>query len=231
MTNINGSRRESSSKMSDVLSRQQDQWEGTYSEEPNLFGELPSFAARTAAEAFKENHSRKILDLGCGHGRDTLFFAQQGFTVNALDYSKNAIDALTVRAKQVGLSNSIVAQQQDVRSPLPFGSESMDGCYSHMLCCMALTTVQLESLFQEIKRVLKPNGLNIYSVRRTDDPHYGRGIARGEDMFEIEGFVVHFFNEAKVRALSKGFEVVKIDSFEEGELPRRLFLVTLRKRG
>jgi SAM-dependent methyltransferase len=225
-----GSLKVGSSKIADVQNRQHEHWEDAYSEEPSLFGQLPSLAAKSAVELFKADHARKILDLGCGHGRDTLFFAQQGFTVYALDYSKNAIDALTGRAQLLGLSNSIIARQHDVQKPLPFASESMDSCYSHMLCCMALTMPQLQSLFEEIKRVLKPNGLNIYTARRTDDPHYGRGISRGEDMFEIDGFVVHFFTKEKVQSLSKGYAVVNVDSFEEGELPRKLFLVALRKR-
>ncbi len=216
--------------MEDILSRQREQWENTYLEEPNLFGELPSFASKRAVELFETNRARKILELGCGHGRDTLFFARNGLTVYALDYSKNAVDALRGKAQLLGLSHSIIASQHDVRNPLPFTSESMDACYSHMLCCMALTMTQLESISEEIKRVLKPNGWNIYTVRRTDDPHYGRGIARGEGMFETDGFIVHFFNTEKVRSLAKGYEIVNIDSFQEGELPRKLFLVTLRKQ-
>jgi SAM-dependent methyltransferase len=214
--------------MSDALEGQHARWEDAYLEEPNLFGELSSVAARSAVELFRADHARRILDLGCGHGRDTLFFAQQGFMVYALDYSKNAMDALTAEAQHYGLSKSIIPLEHDVRKRLPLTSESMDGCYSHMLCCMALTMPQLESLFQEIKRVLKPDRLNIYTVRRTDDPHYGRGIIRGEDTFEIDEFVVHFFTKEKVQSLARGYRVIKIDSFEEGELPRKLFLVTLK---
>lgn len=213
----------------DVLNKQHELWEDTYSEEPTLFGEIPSLAAKRAVEIFKKDDTTKILDLGCGHGRDTLFFAQQGLTVFALDYSQNAIDVLKRRAWSLGLSNSIVAMQHDVRDPLPFRNESIDGCYSHMLCCMALTTPQLESLFYEIHRVLKPGRLNTYTARRTDDPHYGKGKARNGDMFEIDGYIVHFFNEEKVRSLTKGFTILKIERFEEGKLPRTLFQVTLKR--
>ena len=47
-------------------------------------------------------------------------------------------------------------------------------------------------------RVLKPQGLNLYTVRSTGDPHYRTGIHRGEDMWEIGGFIVHFFSKEKV---------------------------------
>ena len=94
---------------------------------------------------------------------------------------------------------------------------------------MALTTLQLESLSEEVRRVLKPKGLNVYTVRTTTDQHYGKGIHRGEDMYENDRFIVHFFNKEKVQRLAKGYQIISIDEFEEGELPRKLFLVTLRK--
>ena len=77
--------------------------------------------------------------------------------------------------------------------------------------------------------VLKPRGVNIYTVRNTHDPDYGTGIHRGEDMYEVGGFVVHFFSREKVMHLAKGYDIVSIDEFEEGRLPRKLFRVTLRK--
>jgi 2-polyprenyl-3-methyl-5-hydroxy-6-metoxy-1,4-benzoquinol methylase len=33
----------------------------------------------------KKNDVKKILELGCGQGRDTLFFASEGIEITALD--------------------------------------------------------------------------------------------------------------------------------------------------
>jgi SAM-dependent methyltransferase len=98
-----------------------------------------------------------------------------------------------------------------------------------MLFCMALTMKDLDLLAGEIRRVLKPGGLNIYTVRHTGDPHYRMGIHRGEDLYEVGGFIVHFFSRQKVERLARGFEMVELLEFEEGKLPRKLFRVTLRK--
>jgi len=117
----------------------------------------------------------------------------------------------------------------DVRKPLPFSDGSFDCCFSHMLYNMAFTTMELEFLSQEIRRTLKQNGLNIYTARNTNDKHYKTGICRGQDMYEVSGFIVHFFDREKVTYLAKGYQIVSIDEFEEGELPRKLFLVSLRK--
>ena len=124
----------------------------------------------------------------------------------------------------------MAARRHDVREPLPFTDASFDGCFSHMLFCMALRTKEIEALSAEVCRVLRPGGLHVYTVRHTGDAHYRAGIHRREDMYENGGFIVHFFSEEKVRALAGGCEVLGIDSFEEGGLPRKLFRVTLRKK-
>ncbi len=94
-----------------------------------------------------------------------------------------------------------------------------------MLYCMALSNADLENLNNEICRILKPGGINIYTVRHIGDGDYKNGIHRGEDLYENDGFIVHFFSEDKVNHLSKGFKVDKIEKFEEGKFPRKLFLV------
>ena len=96
---------------------------------------------------------------------------------------------------------------------------------------MALTTSELEFITDEIRRVLKPGGLNIYTVRNKNDAKYRTGIHRGEDLYEIRGgFIVHFFDWDKIEHLSSGFDIIDIDEFEEGILPKKLYRVILRKK-
>lgn len=213
-----------------TLNAQQLRWEKAYSEEPDFFGQEPSFSARKALEHFEKAGKSSIIELGAGQGRDTLFFAKNGFQVYALDYSESAVEAINQKARKLGLSQSIKAIRHDVRKPLPFDNESFSGCYSHMLYCMALTTEELEFLFREVRRVLKPSGINIYTVRHTRDEHYRKGKHICEDIYEYDGFAVHFFSREKVERLSEGYDIVNVEEFEEGELPRKLFLVVLKKR-
>jgi SAM-dependent methyltransferase len=213
-----------------VLSRQREHWKATYSSIPDMFGEAASDAGRKAAEVFKQEGKTKLLELGAGQGRDTFFFAQGGFEVCAVDYCGIAVGDISRKAETLGLSQSITAVCHDVREPLPFDDESFDACYSHMLYCMALTTSELEFLSGEVRRVLRPGGICIYTVRHTNDAHYGTGIHRGEDMYEVDGFIVHFFSREKVEHLAKGYEILSIDEFEEGGLPRQLFRVALGRK-
>jgi hypothetical protein len=38
------------------------------------------------------------------------------------------------------------------------------------------------------------------------------------------------YSREKLEHLAKGYEIVNVDEFEEGRLPRKLFRVTLRKK-
>lgn len=196
-----------------------------------MFGAEPSDPARKALELFQREGVRNVLELGGGQGRDTIFFAQNGFQVAVLDYAESGVKNIARTAAALNLSNLITALRHDVRDPLPFDDASFDACYSHMLFCMALSTPELERLSREVWRVLKPRGLNVYTVRHTGDPQYGTGIARGDDTFESGGgFAVHFFSRETVQRLATGFDILSIEEFEEGALPRKLYRVTLGKK-
>ena len=212
-----------------ILDKQAQHWENTFTTRPETFGVTPSAAAIKAAETFNKEGITNILELGAGQGRDALFFAQKGFHIQVLDYSQTGIDKIIKKAKTLGVDKLITGKIHDVRNPLPFTDEKFGGCFSHMLYCMALTTKELQFLSDEILRVLKNGAVNIYTVRHTGDGDYKNGIHRGEDLYENDGFIVHFFSKEKVKQLSNGFDIVNIENFEEGEFPRKLFRVTLKK--
>lgn len=212
---------------STVFDAQREHWESRLSARPDMFGLEPSESAIAAGAMFGENDVSEILELGAGHGRDTLYFASHGIAVTALDYTDTAFTTISAEAAESGANVSCVSH--DVREPLPFPDASFDACYSHMLFCMALTTVELKQLTAEVRRVLRPGGLVTYTARTTDDAHFGAGIDRGDDMYESGGFIVHFFSPELVESLSDGFEIVDRFNFEEARLPRRLVSVTMRR--
>lgn len=213
----------------DALDGQKAHWERAYTEDRDLFGVASSRPAADAARLFHVEKKRDILELGAGEGRDVLFFAREGFNICAIDYSPSAIAAIRGKSESQGLVQSLSLILHDIRRELPFGDEALDACYSHMLFCMAFSMDELRFLFDEVWRILRPGGICVYTVRHKEDPHYGAGIHRGEDLYEMDGFIVHFFDRGKIDDLSGRFEVSSVTEFEEGDLPRRLFRVILRK--
>ena len=63
----------------------------------------------------------------------------------------------------------------------------------------------MAKLNNEIKRILKPGGINIYTVRHTNDGDFQNGNHIGEDLYENDGFIVHYFSEENVNSLLIGF--------------------------
>ena len=194
-----------------------------------MFGLDPSLSAKKSLELFKEKNIHKIVEIGAGLGRDTLFFAKNLIHTTALDYSPSGIDIINQKTKKNNLSNYISTKLFDLRQKLPFEDNSIEACYSHMLYCMALTTSDLKKLNNEILRILKPGGINIYTVRHTGDGDFQNGIHIGEDLYENDGFIVHYFSEDKVNSLLNGFKNISLEKFEEGNFPRRLFFVVNEK--
>ena len=211
------------------LDEQSQHWESNFSSKPEMFGLEPSTPAKKALKIFKNNKTNKIVELGAGLGRDSIYFAKNSIHVEALDYSQSGIKNINQKIIKNNLSNLIKTKIFDVRKKLPFKNNSIEGVYSHMLYCMALTTSDLESLNKEIHRILKPGGINIYTVRHTYDGDYKKGIHRGEDMYENDGFIVHFFSKNKINILLDGFTNLEITSFEEGSFPRKLYFVANKK--
>jgi SAM-dependent methyltransferase len=195
----------------------------------DFFGKGPSEFACTAADLFLREGVKTLLELGSGQGRDTLYFAQQSFAVTALDYSDEVVAETAALAKAQGFGDRLRLVAHDVREPLPFPDESFDAVYSHMLLCMELTETEIASVLREMRRVLKPGGLALYSVRSDRDAHYRKGVHLGEDIYEVGEFVVHFFSEAKIRRLARGYDLLDVGRMTEGSLPRDLYVVAMRK--
>lgn len=201
-------------------------WQAVYAEHPAMYGGEPSEPARHAAGVFAAAGVREVLELGAGHGRDTLFLARRGFTVHATDFSSVALEQLSGAAVANGLEAKLRLLLHDVRDPLPLPEACVDAAFAHMLLCMALSTAQIHALVGEVARVLKPGGIFTYTVRHNGDAHYGTGLGHGDDIYEHGGFAVHFFTRQLVADLATGWELHEVHPFEEGALPRRLWRVT-----
>ena len=208
-----------------------DRWEAAFRATPDRYGEAPSEAARRAAKVFASlpaSH-RNLLDLGCGAGRDALFFAEAGMHVVALDFSESALENLRIKSQELVPARPVAVLQHDVRKALPFEDASFDACYSHMLLCMDFSMAEIHAIIREVRRVLKPGGIFVYTARSIDDPDFGLGIHHGEQLYEDEGFIVHFFHRRMLDELAVGFRLLDVTTFEEGSLPRRLFAVTMER--
>lgn len=210
--------------------QQQSHWDSTYAGMDDFFGKEPSELAVSALGTLKDNGAKDVLELGCGQGRDSYFLCRNGFSVTALDYSETGVCQMKERAAASGVGMNLLVH--DAREPLPFPDGSFDAVFSHMFFTMELSEDEVARILGECRRVLRPGGLNIYSVRNDHDPHYGKFEQRGKDMWRNPmGFVVHFFDEETIRRLSTGYDLLWIKEFDDPSPPftKKLYEVVLRK--
>lgn len=200
-------------------------WDTTYERDSSFFGEAPSEFAISCYNIMQDK-AKILLELGCGQGRDCIFFASKGIKVKAMDQSHIAIEQLSQHTKKQGLS--IDASVYDTSKPLPFRDNEFDAVYSHMLFSMRFSREQLKFIFQEIKRVLKSNGFHFFSVRNHNDKFYGTGTRLDDEIYDINGFQIRFFTRQEIENLLDGFKIIEIkEAYEE---PVTLYLVTTKKQ-
>jgi SAM-dependent methyltransferase len=202
-------------------------WDEVYSNDSAFFGEEPSDFAQKCYSDFKRYDVKRLLELGCGQGRDSIFFASNGLDVYAVDSSKVAIE--NIKQKMRGKNICLHLSHFEVRQTLPFDSSHFDAVYSHMFYNMRFIDEELKFLFKESRRVLKNNGLLYFSVRSDKDVLYNKGKKIECNIYEINGFQIRFFTKPQIKSfLSNHFEIKKIEeSYEE---PVSLYLVFSDKK-
>lgn len=110
------------------------------------------------------NPEMKILDAGCGEGRNLLYFLKNSFDVYALDKNRSAIQMVRMHARTLGsnvdLDNFIVGDIN--HNPFP------DNHFDAINCLSVLHFVEGTKTFEksiiEIKRILKPGGFFVLKM-------------------------------------------------------------------
>lgn len=115
-----------------------------------------------------------LLDLGAGQGQDSRYFAKLGYDVTSTDISDLALKISKKNADKEGLKIKFI--EVDIANKLPFEDNSFDIVYSH-LALHYFTDEKTKEVFQEIFRVLKPQGIlasifNTIEDAETSDPNY-----------------------------------------------------------
>ena len=133
------------------------------------YEEVPSALASKFDVAF--TLGGKVLDIGCGSGRDLAVLARKGFDAYGVDPTSEFVDiAQRIHPELIGRVK--VGQLPELGTPF-------DGQFDGLLCCavlMHLETTQLEESLEAFKLVIKPDGRVLISVpsARADADMYGR---------------------------------------------------------
>jgi len=132
----------------------------------------PSQALLTAEEELDLQSVDTAIDMGCGNGRNTVYLAEQGIDVYALDFAEEAIAKTQQQLAQSGLSDAVTMFLTDVTEGLPFVDDAVDLIVDSYMSCHLFEEAQLEEYFAEVRRVLSPEGKFYWAGLGTTDEYY-----------------------------------------------------------
>lgn len=103
-------------------------------------------------------HCKKVLDIGCGGGRNLIYFLKNGYEVFGVDQNADAVQAGQDLASK--LSPNLPKENFNVAAAdeLPFADDSFDLVISSAVLHFAHNRVHFEAMVAEAFRVLKPGG-------------------------------------------------------------------------
>ena len=89
------------------MENQRETWNRAYSEDPSFFGQESSWPAKKLPGLLENQAGLKILELGGGQGRDSLFLASKGFDVTMIECSEIGLAQTESSARKRGLSGLV----------------------------------------------------------------------------------------------------------------------------
>lgn len=134
-------------------------YEKWYATKDYFWGTKEAKECHELVRLVKPNKNLKVLDIGCGEGKDAVFMAKQGYNVYAFDITENGILKTKRMAKENGVEiNAFIA---DVNS---FNiDEKFDIIYSTGTI-QYLDDDKIDEFFLKVKNMTNTNGINWFNV-------------------------------------------------------------------
>ena len=184
-------------------------WNDTYWSD-NIKNNKTDFLKDNWMEKYKNeinNLEYKVaIDLGCGIGQDTKWLLDRGFDVTSCDISDIALNKL----KEL-VPNS-KTMQVDVKEKLPFDNNSI-GLINANLSIHYFNMETTIKIFNEIYRVLKPNGLFIGRMNSDKNDEYIKETTKEieKDFYYDYGRYFRLFNKEQFDRLTKGWRIIVLN--------------------
>lgn len=191
-------------------------WNDLYSKD-NFFGTGPTKLAQYAETLIKTNKIHSILEIGCGQGRDAIYFSQFGYDVKALDISPKAIEFVNKIKEQLRLKN-LTTSIHDIEQPLEFNHDYFDLVYSN-LALHFFDIDKLNFIFNNIAKVLKKNSHFLFSTKKVGDKYHNFGNKINENAYEHKGIIRYFYGARDLQNLiSEKFDILQFDADKHSNL-------------
>ncbi len=149
---------------------------------------------------------KKLLDLGCGNGRDSIYFIRNGLNVTGIDASYEAI------AKLKGIHNGRFICGDFICFRTLF-QEQYDYCYSRFTL-HSINEKQEDELLKNVRDALKGGGMFFIEARTIRDEIYGKGKNVGIHEYIYDDHYRRFIDvnnfEQKILSMER-FEIIEMN--------------------
>ncbi len=159
-----------------------------------------NFAERVYKQVANKSY-KTILDVGCGNGRDSVYFANKGLKVTAVDFAGSGVKQLQSENKDIECVLSDISRMQ-------FKSNSFDVIYAH-LSLHYFDDKTTTKVFEDLYKMLKKGGSIFIKCKSVDDALFGKGKKVGENMYK-DDHVRHFFSKEYMAEKLHNFTIIKI---------------------
>ena len=179
------------------FSNPQAMWDKRFSTPDYVFGEEPNAFLVSQASLLGQGHALALAD---GEGRNSVWLAQQGFTVDAFDFSVPAIDKAKVLAEKHRVSVNFIHSDW----------QSFDWKFAHYDLVAGVffqfaAPDERADLFEKIKQCLKPGGVLLIQGYGKNQLTYNTGGP---------GKLDHLYDEDLLRQAFAGFDVQVCQTYE-----------------
>lgn len=174
-------------------------YENEYKTSLSYWGDKPSSAIEKYKDVFVQG---TVLDIGAGDGRNTLYLAQTGFTVNALDLSKTGLKNLMTKAERAGTASLISTTVAD------FVTYTPDKQYDNVITNFTIHFIGSTNIMPFIAKMMhatKPGGINLI-----DDFTQNGPLAKSiSENYLTQALLISLYNDAGWTILSTELRAVK----------------------
>lgn len=112
---------------------------------------------------FKKHKVKRILDLGFGSGRHTVYFAKHGFEIYGIDIAEGGLNITNSWLKKEKVSANLTIGS--IYDKLPY----KDNFFDAIISTQSIHHGKIEEVrncIKEVERILKPRGLLFITVRK-----------------------------------------------------------------
>jgi SAM-dependent methyltransferase len=159
-----------------------DVWEREYGHLHSIPGSLRESPAKILLELWRSlpklSPSPRVLDAGCGAGRNSLHLAGQGCRVEAVDSCSAALEIFRSRLSKTDCRDLVKIRRLSLAPVMPFGTGTFDIVLDLYVSCHFIETKAVSGYWKELRRILAVGGFALTAFFGTRDQYYSSLISQ-----------------------------------------------------